>query len=203
MSLVRWQQLDRFFHLSKPCQKPPGQESLFDRVEPLNEELRIDTKKFWQPSTHLAVDEAIQHFMSRAKETVNIPSKPTPEGFKIWVLGNHGYILDWLFHARGKGPLTLDDYWTRCRGFPATQSVVFELFLQEGIQQDSRHIVWLDNLFTLVRLLSRLRDSGFGAAGTVRTTKSRADWLVDTASIDKAPERRLDEELQSRSTSIS
>jgi len=32
--------------------------------------------------------------MGRAPEIVNIPSKPIPEGFKIWVLANEGYVLD-------------------------------------------------------------------------------------------------------------
>ena len=39
--------------------------------------------------------------MGRAQEIVNISSKLTPEGFKIWVLANKGYVLDWLYHARG------------------------------------------------------------------------------------------------------
>jgi hypothetical protein len=190
ISLKRWQQLDRYLHISKPGQKSPGKESPFDKVEPLNEELRNDMMRLWTPTTHLAIDEAIQRFLGRAKETVNIPSKPTPEGFKIWVLANCGYILAWLFHARGTGPVLLDDYWTRSRGFPPTQAVVFELLLQEGIQQDCRHIVWLDNLFTSVRLFALLRDSGFGAAGTVRTTKSRSSWLADT-SVDEGPDERL------------
>ena len=51
--------------------------------------------------------------MGRSKEIVNIPSKPTPEGFKIWVLANAGYVLDWLYHAKGDqlGPVDLDDFW--------------------------------------------------------------------------------------------
>ena len=52
--------------------------------------------------------------MGRAKEIVNIPSKPTPEGFKIWVLANQGYMLDWLFYAKGQNkgdrPQDLDNY---------------------------------------------------------------------------------------------
>jgi hypothetical protein len=32
--------------------------------------------------------------MGRIPEIVNIPSKLTPKGFKIWVLANEGYILD-------------------------------------------------------------------------------------------------------------
>ncbi|KAF2178678.1 pea pathogenicity protein, partial [Zopfia rhizophila CBS 207.26] len=50
--------------------------------------------KYYTPGTHLAVDESIKRFTSRAKETVNIPSKPTLEGFKMWVLANKGYVIN-------------------------------------------------------------------------------------------------------------
>jgi len=34
--------------------------------------------------------------MGRAPKTVNIPSKLILEGFKIWILANKGYILDFI-----------------------------------------------------------------------------------------------------------
>ena len=34
------------------------------------------------------------------------------------------------------------------------------------------HMIWLDNLFTSAKLLSQLRKDGYGAAGTVRTSKT-------------------------------
>ena len=48
--------------------------------------------------------------MGRVPKVVNIPSKPTLEGFKIWVLANKGYILDFMWHAKGnrKGLVNLD-----------------------------------------------------------------------------------------------
>lgn len=107
----RWQQIERFFHISKPN---TGPQSPFDKLEPLSEHLRRACKQYWKTGTYLAVIETIQRFMGRSKETVNIPSKPEPEGFKIWVLANAGYVLDWLWHAKGKnaGPWDLDDFWT-------------------------------------------------------------------------------------------
>ena len=41
--------------------------------------------------------------MGCAKETLTIPTKPEPIGFKIWVLANAGYVLDWMYHAKGSG----------------------------------------------------------------------------------------------------
>jgi hypothetical protein len=34
--------------------------------------------------------------MGRASKIINIPFKPTLEGFKIWILANKGYILDFI-----------------------------------------------------------------------------------------------------------
>lgn len=48
---------------------------------------------------------------------------------------------------------------------------------QDGIARDYSHIIWLDNLFTSVRLLSQLDFEGFGAAGTVRATSTSREEL--------------------------
>jgi len=68
--------------------------------------------------------------MGRAPEIVNIPSKLTPEGFKIWVLANKGYILDFMWHAKGnkEGLVDLDLSFTE-EGFLKTQVVVLNLLL--------------------------------------------------------------------------
>ena len=203
ISLKRWQQIDRFFHISKPTPSSQ-QESPFVKLEPLSETLRLAFKKYWKPGTHLSVDETIQRFLGRSKEIVNIPSKPTPEGFKIWVLANQGYVLDWLYHAKGsnkgEGPQDICDYWTKDLGFNQTQAVVLDLVTQEGIAKNHSHIIWLDNLFTSVRLLSQLDTEGFGAAGTVRTTSTSREELeakqgTKAQKQSTEPNRGLDQRL--------
>ena len=92
-------------------------------------------------------------------------------------MANAGYVLDWLFHAKGDklGPVDLDEVWTKNEGFSKTQAVVLDLLTQQGIDDNNKHVVWLDNLFTSARLLSVLRNLGFGAAETVRVTKTKRD----------------------------
>ena len=70
--------------------------------------------------------------MGHAPEIVNIPPKLTPEGFKIWVLANKGYILDWLWHAKGdkKRPVDFNTSFTEDKGFSKTQALVLNLFMQ-------------------------------------------------------------------------
>ena len=202
ISLKRWQQIDRFFHISKPS--PAQKETPFAKLEPLSDTLRQIFKKYWKPGTHLAVDETITRFLGRAKEIVNIPSKPTPEGFKIWVLANEGYVLDWMYHAKGRGkhegPQDLDDFWTKDLGFNQTQAVVLDLVTQGDIAKDYTHIIWLDNLFTSARLLSQLNSEGFGGAGTVRTTVTSREELeaiegTQAQKKSQEPNRGLDQRL--------
>jgi Transposase IS4 len=45
-----------------------------------------------KPGSDVAIDECIEGFEGRGKEAVNIPSKPTPMGFKQWVLASDGYF---------------------------------------------------------------------------------------------------------------
>ena len=174
ISLKRWQQIDRFLRISRPTS---SQSTVFDKLEELSEHLRHAFKQYWSLGTHLTVDESIQRFQGRSAATVNITSKPVSEGYKIWVLANAGYVIDWLSHAKGDklGPVDLDEFWTKEEGFSKTQAAVLDLLTQQGISSNNRHVVWLDNLFTSARLLSILRDIGFGAAGTVRVTKTKRD----------------------------
>ena len=194
ISCNRWQQIDRFFHISPPKQTK-SKESTFEKLEPLSEHLRERFKKYWTTGTHLAVDETIQRFMGRAKEIVNIPTKPEPEGFKIRVLANCGYVLDWLYHCKGDkyGPVDLNDFFTKQLGVSKTQAVVLDLLSQHGISDDFQHIVWLDNLFTSARLLKQLEDDGFGAAGTVRTTRTQREQK-EAKSGTKAQQKELEKE---------
>ena len=104
----RFKQLERYIR----CSSMPkdGFHSTFNRVDKLSEHLRVRCQQYQRPSPYLAVDETIQRFMGRAPEIVNIPTKPTPEGFKIWILANQGYVLNQLQHAKGdkKGLIDLD-----------------------------------------------------------------------------------------------
>jgi hypothetical protein len=166
--------------------------NLFEKIEWLSDHIREMSKKYWLAGTHLAVDESIARFTGRAKEKVTIPSKPTPEGFKVWILANQGYVLDWIYHAKGEGngPWDIDlDRWVKGLGFSKTQAVVLDLIeelITKAPQGGKDFIIWMDNLFTSVKLLSQLKKMGIGAAGTVRTTKTKRELLEEGFSTSQA-----------------
>jgi hypothetical protein len=120
MSLVRWEQIHRYFYISElgiPNLCP------FNKMDQLSDLLRERFQQYMKPGSDVAIDECIESFEGRAKETVNIPSKPTPIGFKQWVLASDGYVFDWLWHARGSGkqdgPQAINKAWID-EGFSAT-----------------------------------------------------------------------------------
>ena len=101
MGLKRWKQIHRYLHIwdsslgVQKIQKPHQKAEFVAKI------LRTTFRTYWQTGTHLAVDECIEGFCGRSPDIVHIPTKPTPIGYKIWVLAQAGYVLDFLFHVRG------------------------------------------------------------------------------------------------------
>ena len=87
--LKRFQQINRYFYYTKLREdNNKAFQNTFERIQNLSKYLRVLYRKFYTPSIYLTIDKTIKRFTSRALEIVNIPTKLTLEGFKIWVLGN-------------------------------------------------------------------------------------------------------------------
>jgi len=109
----------------------------FTQINELSKHIWLTCKRLYSPGTHFVINETIQHFMGCAFEIINIPFKPTPEGFKIWVLANEGYILDFMWHTKGdrKDSVNLNKSFVNKEGFSKTQAVVFDSLLQKCYRQ--------------------------------------------------------------------
>ena len=109
----QWQQINHYFYCTKPRSKDDEAfQNTFKRIKDLSEKLRLASIRYYKPGIHLTINKMIKRFTSHTPKIVNIPTKPTPKGFKIWVLANQGYILDWMFYAKGdnKDPVDLDTF---------------------------------------------------------------------------------------------
>jgi hypothetical protein len=150
----------------------------------------------------VTIDEALQAFEGRSKQKVTIKGKPTPTGLKIWVLAVAGYMLQWLWHRPGCGPMGIEG----CRGprkprnkvtssdgssdgssdkAPAltmTQAVVVALIKR---LPPSRCHVYIDNLFPSPGLFATLRRLGILATGTCRTNCSLYRRLIELMEDDR------------------
>ena len=109
--VVRFQQLNRYFQallLQPKINKLP--KTTFNRVIELTKYIWLTYRKLYTPKTYLTVNKTIQRFIGHTPKIVNIPSEPIPKGFKIQVLANNGYILDFIQYAKGnkKGLVNLE-----------------------------------------------------------------------------------------------
>ena len=183
MGRDRWIQINRYLHVWDPDSgqsEGPKKTRAHEKVGFISEKLRGAYQRLWALGSGIAIDECIEAFTGRSSETVTIPSKPTPEGYKIWVLAEKGYIFNWRFHVVGnkkhQGPQGIDPKWVKC-GFCPTRAVVIDL-LMDLPYKTTPFCVWLDNLFTSPKLLAFLRHHGIGAAGTLRlSTTARENGI--------------------------
>lgn len=100
INLIRWQQIKRHFYISKSLFSEnviQNRLNVFEKLKSLNKRLRVRFKKYWKSNMHLIVDETIQRFMNRARKMINISKKSELENFKMWILFNFDYILNWMF----------------------------------------------------------------------------------------------------------
>ena len=198
MGRKRWTQIHRYFHVWDPTLDHSVSNRTarpHEKVDPLAKLLLPAFQRYWKPATDVAIDECVEGFTGRTNDTVNIPTKPTPIGFKIWVLADQGYVFDLLWHVKGdgndQGPQGLRTMWEK-KGFSKTQAVVLELMTRMP-NKGKGHAVHLDNLFTSSKLLTTLRKYGIGAAGTVRTGRTQREENDDKK---QGREQRPHEEAQ-------
>lgn len=52
---------------------------------------------------------------------------------------------------------------------------MLDLLTQHGVSNKFRYIIWLDDLFPSAYLLGIVKEEGFGAAGTIRTSKTQRE----------------------------
>jgi hypothetical protein len=145
--------------------------------------------RYWAPGINIAVDECIQHFEGRTLEKVVIPSKPTPEGFKIWAVAEAGYFLQWLLHLPRKVFDCIGDNKPRTRkrkrddehSLNPTQAVVVDLIKR---LPPAIYHVFLDNLFLSPDLFTVLRALNIGATGTCCINSGIFNRLVQLKKAD-------------------
>ena len=181
MSFQRWKQIKRIIHLSNPDTEPP-QHSVFDKVQPIASILNARFSRVYLPSNYVSIDEIMVKFTGRSKEIVSIKGKPIPVGYKILALADRGYVYSFLFTSGGSFDAagkkdTSSIHGVNYQPLPgyenldltATSKAV--VTLAASLPADLRRfVIFIDNFFTNVRLLSVLRGMGIGACGTTRAS---------------------------------
>jgi hypothetical protein len=77
----------------------------------------------------------------------------------VWIVAQKGYILSWLWHSKGSGPVGIKVPSALGRNKTAA-TVPYLLQLLPKRPPNSPYIVWLDNLFSSTKLFRYLRELG-------------------------------------------
>ncbi|KAF4448031.1 PiggyBac transposable element-derived protein 4 [Fusarium austroafricanum] len=150
---------------------------VFQVVDEWSNHIQCMSALLFQPGSSVAVDECMIRYTGRSKDTTLVRNKPTPLGFKVWVIAQEGFFINWMWYIKGsqvslygverqrrkggKGKNSLDDF----ELLSNTQRVVVVLCDRLPIQT---YHVFLDNLFSSTALFALLRKHSYGATGTAR-----------------------------------
>ena len=157
----------------------PVQGNWWNKLDPIFSILRQKCSFYWIPSTNLTVDEIMLKFEGRTAQKITIPGKPIPTGFKIFALGDSGYIYNWECTKSGLAEGVLTEKKRISVKIPnsdlsvflnPTQSVVTRLIkcLSIYIEKGANFHLFLDNLFVCWKSAMALKERGIAVTGTVR-----------------------------------
>ena len=150
-------------------------------------------KTLWSPSSHLAVDEAMIAYRGRSVDKVKLPNKPIKEGYKVWVLGDAGYVYDWLWHSRVDGPEDIPEKGLNVDRVESTELIkltkvhlapTFALILRlaqrlRAIHPERVFCFFLDNLFLNINVAQALLALRICCTGTTRkNAQGIPQWLI-------------------------
>lgn len=181
MSLNRYEQLKRYFHISDPLISLE-QKDWFKKVDPLASILQERYRLFFLPSTKVAIDEMVVRLSGRSHHTLKIRNKPVKEGYKIFALCSHGYTYGFIWYSSSVG---LANVLPQSNLTPTSAGVIA---LAQLLPRDHCWNLILDNYFTNVPLFERLLLLGIGAAGTTRVD---AAGFPQSLKIDKVEARKV------------
>ena len=165
MTLLRFQQIWRFFHLNDSSQQvaygQPGYDPLY-KVRSLLDLVSPKLESEYHPHEQLCVDEAMIQFKGRLGFKQYMKAKPTKWGIKVFVLSDstNGYVYRFQIYTGKNSALS--------SGGDLGLSSKAVLSLLQGIE-DKSHKLFMDNYHTFPRLFLNLYDKKVPACGTART----------------------------------
>lgn len=134
-----------------------------------------------------SIDEAMVPFSGKSKVIVRMPYKPIPIGFKVWVMAQQGYFLQWNWHERGNGSVGVPSHVFAGKPLANTQAVVAYLLSKLPPPPSSAHGYHADNLFVTIPLIKLFRERGTATTGTTRVRGGIGNKFV---SLKKEDDRK-------------
>ena len=176
MGKNRFGQLHRYFTIRDTTISPRrNDEGFWWHLEPVASMIRLACHQSWELSSHLTIDEAIIPFRGNSSHTVKMKNKPIQEGFKNWVLADHGYIWYWLWYSIKDGTEgipkrgELVDLPGDHEQIHLATTFATVIRLAQQLPDNSRvYCLFLDNLFINVNVCEALLALNVVTMGTTR-----------------------------------
>ena len=182
MSLNRFEQLKRYFHVSDPRIELEVKD-WYKKLDPLASVLEERFRAYYLPAIKVAIDEMVVRFCGRSQHILKIRNKPIKEGYKIFALCDHGYTYSFLWYSSTQGIAELPPASTALS--PTSSG---GLQLAQLLPPNHQWHLILDNYFTNVPLFEKLRKLGIGAAGT---THANATGFPASLKIEKEEAKKV------------
>ena len=202
ISLNRFEDLKRYMHISDPTpsnapldnpsnalsnapsnvplnkddsddETPEKSTEWWYKLEPIASEFRDLCSKYWIPGINLSIDEMMIRFFGRSKHTFKAPNKPIKEGYKIFALCEAGYTYYFMWSSKCNSYGELN----KLPDLSPTESMVYQL--AQRLPRGVPHVIYMDNLFTRVPILRKLRTLNIGACGTTRRHPEFPAFLLE------------------------
>ena len=129
----------------------------------------------------MTIDEAMLAFRGRTVHTTKLKNKPIKESYKNWLLAEHGYAWNWLWHSNEDSTEgSKDPRDSRIpEALPETQRLIMRLACILPTNELD-FTLYLDNLFTPVPLAQALKDAFIGMTGITRkNSKGIPQWMLN------------------------
>lgn len=176
MSINRFENLKRYFHISDNSKMPKQGEAEYDKlykVRPMLQSLVSKCRSVPPEECH-SVDEQMIPTKCRSSLRQYLPKKPHKWGIKVWArCGNSGILYNFEVYT-GKQK---DD-----KEFGKVGAVVKRLV--EHLPKNLGHKVYFDNLFTSINLIKYLKAEGIWSLGTICCNRlAGADKLLKSKKV--------------------
>jgi len=172
MTLVRFEQLKRYFHVAPPREFPLPSSKWTYKVQPLAYNLQRRYQYYCLPASEVAIDEMMVRFTGRSLHTTMIRGKPIPQGYKMLAICEHGYTFSFMFTSQSESFSDILDIYQGTQSLSPTSKAVFQLATTLPAQR-FRFTLYCDNYFSNIPLFTALREYNISACGTVRTNSAR------------------------------
>lgn len=173
MSVNRFEEILRYLHFADNKNLAAGDKMA--KIRPLYCRLNERFLLFWPPEQDLDVDESMIPYYGKHSAKQFIKGKPIRFGFKLWCLNTRlGYLVQCEPYQGGGTQIDSD--------LGLGGSVVVDLLSE---LPSRNYVIYIDNYFTSLKLLQKLKGDGIACTGTVRANRVEKAPLTPVEKMKK------------------